>query len=115
MTRESDSVLSRSVAHLHMYIRTHIYIQILRDVPKARREVDLHWRVAAHENIVNLIDIYENVYMGQRSLLVVMEWSVCVFLPSPLCVCVCVCAGSVCVVTNMLLLCKCTTVEECLL
>ena len=49
-------------------------VQILRDVPKARREVDLHWRVAAHENIVNLIDIYENVYMGQRSLLVVMEW-----------------------------------------
>lgn len=48
--------------------------KILRDVPKARREVDLHWRVAAHENIVNLIDIYENVYMGQRSLLVVMEW-----------------------------------------
>ena len=36
--------------------------------------MDLHWRVAAHENIVNLIDIYENVYMGQRSLLVVMEW-----------------------------------------
>ena len=49
-------------------------MQILRDVPKARREVDLHWRVAAHENVVNLIDIYENVYMGQRSLLVVMEW-----------------------------------------
>jgi serine/threonine protein kinase len=48
-------------------------LKILRDVPKARREVDLHWRVAAHENIVNLIDIYENVYMGQRSLLVVME------------------------------------------
>lgn len=53
-------------------------IKILRDVPKARREVDLHWRVAAHENIVNLIDIYENVYMGQRSLLVVMEWYQCV-------------------------------------
>lgn len=52
--------------------------KILRDVPKARREVDLHWRVAAHENIVNLIDIYENVYMGQRSLLVVMEWYQCI-------------------------------------
>lgn len=51
-----------------------VHVQILRDVPKARREVDLHWRVAAHENIVNLIDIYENVYMGHRSLLVVMEW-----------------------------------------
>ena len=55
--------------------------QILRDVPKARREVDLHWRVAAHENIVNLIDIYENVYMGQRSLLVVMEWYVVYMYP----------------------------------
>ena len=53
---------------------THAHTKILRDVPKARREVDLHWRVAAHENIVNLIDIYENVYRGQHSLLVVMEW-----------------------------------------
>ena len=48
--------------------------QILRDVPKSRREVDLHWRTCSHPNIVNLIDVYENVFMGHRSLLVVMEW-----------------------------------------
>ena len=51
-------------------------IQILRDVPKSRREVDLHWRTCSHPNIVNLIDVYENIFMGHRSLLVVMEWYV---------------------------------------
>ncbi len=28
------------------------------------------------EHIVNLKDVYENVFMGHRSLLVVMEWYV---------------------------------------
>ena len=57
------------------HILCHI-IQILRDVPKSRREVDLHWRTCSHPNIVNLIDVYENIFMGHRSLLVVMEWYV---------------------------------------
>lgn len=48
-------------------------LKILRDVPKSRREVDLHWRTCSHPNIVNLIDVYENIFMGHRSLLVVME------------------------------------------
>ena len=48
--------------------------QILRDVPKSRRELDLHWRTCSHTNIVNLKDVYENIFMGHRSLLVVMEW-----------------------------------------
>jgi len=48
-------------------------LKILRDVPKSRREVDLHWRTCSHPNIVNLKDVYENIFMGHRSLLVVME------------------------------------------
>ncbi|XP_067683997.1 MAP kinase-activated protein kinase 2-like [Haliotis asinina] len=49
-------------------------LKVLRDVPKARREVDLHFR-ACHGccHIVRIIDVYENNYSGQRCLLVVME------------------------------------------
>lgn len=48
-------------------------LKILRDVPKSRRELDLHWRTCTHTHIVNLKDVYENIFMGHRSLLVVME------------------------------------------
>lgn len=48
-------------------------LKVLRDVPKARREVDLHWRASGCSYIVKIIDVYENVYSGQRCLLVVME------------------------------------------
>jgi len=48
-------------------------LKVLRDVPKARREIDLHWRASSCKHIVNIIDVYENVYGGQRCLLVVME------------------------------------------
>jgi mitogen-activated protein kinase-activated protein kinase 2 len=46
---------------------------VLHDSPKARREVDLHWRVSDCRNIVNITDVYENTYSGNRCLLVVME------------------------------------------
>jgi len=48
-------------------------LKVLRDVPKARREVDLHWRASACKNIVNIVDVFENMFGGQRCLLVVME------------------------------------------
>jgi serine/threonine protein kinase len=48
-------------------------LKVLRDVAKARREVDLHWRASSHLNIVNIVDVYENKYMGSKCLLVVME------------------------------------------
>ncbi|KAJ8301702.1 hypothetical protein KUTeg_020689 [Tegillarca granosa] len=48
-------------------------LKILRDVPKARREVDLHWRASGCRHIVKILDVYENIYSGQRCLLVVME------------------------------------------
>ncbi|KAL5013775.1 hypothetical protein ScPMuIL_008045 [Solemya velum] len=48
-------------------------LKILRDVPKARREVDLHWRASGCRHIVRVIDVFENHYGGQRCLLVIME------------------------------------------
>ena len=49
-------------------------LKILHDNPKARREVDLHWRASGCRHIVNIIDVYENTYSGQACFLVVMEW-----------------------------------------
>lgn len=48
-------------------------LKVLRDIPKARREVDLHWRASGCRHIVAILDVYENVYSGQKCLLVVME------------------------------------------
>ncbi|XP_077485700.1 MAP kinase-activated protein kinase 2 isoform X1 [Amblyomma americanum] len=48
-------------------------LKVLRDNVKARREVDLHWRASNCRHIVNIVDVYENVYGGNRCLLVVME------------------------------------------
>lgn len=47
---------------------------MLRDNPKARREVELHWRASSHLNIVNIVDIFENLQGNTKCLLVVMEW-----------------------------------------
>ncbi|XP_037280798.1 MAP kinase-activated protein kinase 2 isoform X1 [Rhipicephalus microplus] len=52
---------------------TKFALKVLRDNVKARREVDLHWRASNCKHIVNLVDVYENVYGGNRCLLVVME------------------------------------------
>jgi len=48
-------------------------LKALRDSPKARREVDLHWRASACEYIVKIVDTYENVFNGHKCLLIVME------------------------------------------
>lgn len=37
------------------------------------REIELHWRASGCKHIVNIIDVYENSYSGNRCLLVVME------------------------------------------
>lgn len=50
--------------------------QILYDTPKARREIDLHFRCCLHPNIVNIVDVYENYNDNRRCLLLVMEWCV---------------------------------------
>ncbi|XP_013393146.1 MAP kinase-activated protein kinase 2 [Lingula anatina] len=49
-------------------------LKVLRHIPKSQREIELHYR-AAHgcKNIVQIKDVYENTYAGQKCLLVVME------------------------------------------
>lgn len=48
--------------------------QILYDTPKARREVELHWRVSGGPHIVQILSLYENMHQGKKCLLIVMEW-----------------------------------------
>lgn len=48
-------------------------LKVLQDSVKARREVDIHWRASGCKNIVNVIDVFENDYRGNKCLLVVME------------------------------------------
>ncbi|CAI4226490.1 unnamed protein product [Auanema sp. JU1783] len=48
-------------------------LKVLRDVPKARREVELHYMASGHPNIVKVVDVYENSYNEVQCLLVVME------------------------------------------
>ncbi|XP_046407252.1 MAP kinase-activated protein kinase 2 [Ischnura elegans] len=48
-------------------------LKVLHDSAKSRREVDLHWQASGCRNIVNIIDVYENNYSGNKCLLVVME------------------------------------------
>ncbi|KAM6233035.1 MAP kinase-activated protein kinase 2 isoform 1-T1 [Spheniscus humboldti] len=46
---------------------------MLQDCPKARREVELHWRASQCAHIVRIMDVYENLYQGRKCLLIVME------------------------------------------
>ncbi|GJQ67458.1 hypothetical protein Trydic_g5118, partial [Trypoxylus dichotomus] len=48
-------------------------LKVLHYCDKAKREVELHWRVSGCRHIVNIIDVYENNFSGNRCLLVVME------------------------------------------
>jgi len=48
-------------------------LKVLKDDAKSRQEIELHWRAATCNNVVNIRDVFENIYQGQRSLLVVME------------------------------------------
>lgn len=48
-------------------------LKALRDAPKARREVELHWRASVNEHIVKIVDVFENVFNGCKCLLIVME------------------------------------------
>ncbi|XP_036414914.1 MAP kinase-activated protein kinase 2 isoform X2 [Colossoma macropomum] len=48
-------------------------LKMLQDCPKARREVELHWRASPCAHIVRIIDVYENLYQSRKCLLIVME------------------------------------------
>ncbi|NXM15778.1 MAPK3 kinase, partial [Ploceus nigricollis] len=47
--------------------------QLLYDTPKARQEVEYHWRASGCPHIVHVLDVYENIHNGKRCLLIVME------------------------------------------
>uniref|UniRef100_A0A8C5G719 non-specific serine/threonine protein kinase n=1 Tax=Gouania willdenowi TaxID=441366 RepID=A0A8C5G719_GOUWI len=48
-------------------------LKILYDSPKARREVELHWRVSSGPYIVRILSLYENMHHGKKCLLIIME------------------------------------------
>ncbi|XP_056129143.1 MAP kinase-activated protein kinase 2b isoform X2 [Lampris incognitus] len=48
-------------------------LKMLQDCPKARQEVELHWRASPCSHIVRIVDVYENLYQGRKCLLIVME------------------------------------------
>lgn len=48
-------------------------MKVLRDVPKARREVELHYEASRHPHIVRIYEVYENTYNDVDCLFVVME------------------------------------------
>ncbi|XP_056886971.1 MAP kinase-activated protein kinase 2-like isoform X2 [Takifugu flavidus] len=48
-------------------------LKILYDTPKARREVELHWRVSGGPHIVQILSLYENMHQGKKCLLIIME------------------------------------------
>lgn len=75
----SDTVLGlgingKVVQCINRRTKQNFALKVLLDNEKARREVDLHWRVSGCKHIVNIIDVYENTYSGRKCLLVVMEW-----------------------------------------
>jgi len=48
-------------------------LKVLQDDAKSRQEIELHWRAATCNNVVNIREVFKNTYQGQPSLLVVME------------------------------------------
>ncbi|XP_077182050.1 MAP kinase-activated protein kinase 3 [Paroedura picta] len=48
-------------------------LKLLYDSPKARQEVDYHWRASGCPHIVHILDVYENIHHGKRCLLIIME------------------------------------------
>jgi len=48
-------------------------LKVLKDDAKSRQEIELHWRAATCNNVVNIREVFKNTYQGQPSLLVVME------------------------------------------
>lgn len=65
------------VLPLRLCFYTHpssLWGQILYDSPKARREVELHWRVSGGPYIVHILSLYENMHQGKKCLLIIMEW-----------------------------------------
>uniref|UniRef100_A0A8C4WAT7 non-specific serine/threonine protein kinase n=1 Tax=Gopherus evgoodei TaxID=1825980 RepID=A0A8C4WAT7_9SAUR len=45
-------------------------LKLLYDSPKARQEVDHHWKASGCPHIVHILDVYENIHQGKRCLLI---------------------------------------------
>ncbi|CAM9360959.1 MAP kinase-activated protein kinase 2-like [Lampetra fluviatilis] len=48
-------------------------LKMLLDCPKARREVEMHWRASGCPHIVRIVEVYENIHQSKKCLLIVME------------------------------------------
>lgn len=48
-------------------------LKILRDVPRAKQEAELHFLARDHPNIVRIHDVYENNYNDIACLFLIME------------------------------------------
>eukprot|EP01135_Chromosphaera_perkinsii_P005880 Nk52_evm13s370 gene=Nk52_evmTU13s370 len=48
-------------------------LKILDDRPRSRMEIDLHYRCSTHPNVVQILDVFENMFEQKRKLLMVME------------------------------------------
>uniref|UniRef100_A0A2D4KM34 non-specific serine/threonine protein kinase n=1 Tax=Micrurus paraensis TaxID=1970185 RepID=A0A2D4KM34_9SAUR len=48
-------------------------LKLLYDSPKARQEMDHHWRASGCPHIVHILEVYENIHHGKRCLLIIME------------------------------------------
>lgn len=57
----------------HRTTRVKHALKILKDNPRSRNEVDIHWRLSLHPNIVAIKAVYENNYKQKPHLFVVME------------------------------------------
>lgn len=48
-------------------------LKILQDSPKARREVEIHYRASQCKHIVQIVDVYDNIFRDKRCLIIIME------------------------------------------
>ncbi|XP_023614756.1 MAP kinase-activated protein kinase 2 isoform X2 [Myotis lucifugus] len=76
ITVESLATLQKASQMNNTALLSRYYVSgtvMLQDCPKARREVELHWRASQCPHIVRIVDVYENLYAGRKCLLIVME------------------------------------------
>ncbi|CAG2056095.1 unnamed protein product [Timema podura] len=72
--QQNVSYILSVISQAKVFVESQAAKRVLHDCTKARREVDLHWRASGCRHIVNVVDVYENTYRGNKCLLVVMEW-----------------------------------------
>ena len=66
-------ICANDIFNIYGIFLTSFTLQILVDCPKARREVDLHWKASGCQHIVAILDVYENVFREKKCLVIIME------------------------------------------